>query len=150
VTKTVLPPWTDANAHTIQFDNGSTKSLILNCTKFKWIAEASEASDLHGGRLARYRMSMNRDVVHRKLKIFHEGRDKWFHGTIVGFSEVWEAPDQVRILEKGERVQFKQEKVSMDGLDRSKTSYETCVDFFEVYGCSESIRESMDCVQGTR
>jgi hypothetical protein len=78
-----------ANAHTIQFDNGSTKSLILNCTKFKWIVEAtcSEASDLQGVRLARFRLALDRDAVHRKLKVFHKGRGEWFHGTIVGFSE---------------------------------------------------------------
>jgi hypothetical protein len=77
----------NANAHTIQFVNGSTKSLILNCIKFKWIVEASEASSLQGGRLARFRMTINRDAVNRKLKVFHKGRGKWFHGTIVGFSE---------------------------------------------------------------
>jgi hypothetical protein len=80
----------NANTHTIKFDDGSTKSLILNCTKFTWIVEAGEASAsalLKDGRLARRHMAINRDAVGRTLKIFHKGRDKWFHGTIVGFSE---------------------------------------------------------------
>ena len=81
----------NANKHTIQCDNGtgSTKSPILNCTKFKWMVEAtcSEASDSKGVRLARFRVAINREAVHRKLEIFHKGRGEWFQGTIVGFSE---------------------------------------------------------------
>jgi hypothetical protein len=77
----------NANTHTIKFDNGSTKALILNCTKFKWIVEDGEAADLEGGHRFRLRMAINRDVVGRKLKILHKGRGKWFHGTIVGFCE---------------------------------------------------------------
>jgi hypothetical protein len=79
----------NANTHTIKFDNGSTKSLILNCTKFTWIVEAGEASAsaLKDGLLARRQMAISRDAVGRTLKIFHKGRDKWFHGAIVGFSE---------------------------------------------------------------
>jgi hypothetical protein len=77
----------NANEHTVEFDNGSTKSLILNCTEFKWIVEACEASDSQGGRRARPHMAINRDAIGRTLKIVHKGRDKWFHGTIVGFCE---------------------------------------------------------------
>jgi hypothetical protein len=42
---------------------------------------------LQGGRLARLHMAIHRDAVNRKLKIFHKGRGKWFHGTIVEFCE---------------------------------------------------------------
>jgi hypothetical protein len=76
----------NANTHTIKFDNGSTKALILNCTKFNWIVEDGEAADSKGGRLSRLRMAM-RDLVGRKLRILHKGRGEWFHGTIVGFCE---------------------------------------------------------------
>jgi hypothetical protein len=31
-------------------------------------------------------MAMNRDAIHRKLKIFHEGRGKGFNGSVVRFS----------------------------------------------------------------
>jgi hypothetical protein len=77
----------NANTHTIKFDNGSTKSLILNCTQFEWIVEAGETLASPGVRIARRHMTINRDAVGRRLKIFHKGRDKWFHGAIVGFSE---------------------------------------------------------------
>jgi hypothetical protein len=78
----------NSNTHTIKFDNGSTKSLILECTKFKWIVEASEAAESQGGRHARLHMAINRDVVGRKLRILQKGRGNWFQGTIVGFCDL--------------------------------------------------------------
>ena len=42
------------------------------------------------------------------------GNHSWVFGT------VWEAPDQVRLLEEEERVQLEQENTPVDGLDRRK------------------------------
>ena len=70
--------------HRINFDNGEEKSLILNCVQFKLLVGSSnKAADDKGVRAARFRMAVKRDVVGRKLKVYHKKRDEWFDGTIV-------------------------------------------------------------------
>jgi hypothetical protein len=74
--------------HRINFDNGEEKSLILNCVQFKWLVGSSnKAADDKGVRAARFRMAVKRDVVGRKLKVYHTKRGDWFHGTILSYEK---------------------------------------------------------------
>lgn len=75
------------NKHRIQFDDREEKELILNCTQLKWIVHTDASADNQVGRAARRHIAVKRDVVGRKLKIYHTKRGEWFHGTILSYEK---------------------------------------------------------------
>jgi hypothetical protein len=75
------------NAHTVEFQDGTEKVVILNKHRFKFLVSKCEPAD-NRGRKARMLVAAQRDAVGRPVKVFSKKLNKYMHGTITAFDEV--------------------------------------------------------------
>lgn len=74
------------NAHTVEFQDGTEKVVILNKHRFKFLVSKCEPAD-NRGHQARMLLAAQRDAVGRPIKVFSNKLNKYMHGTITAFDE---------------------------------------------------------------
>ena len=77
----------ETNKYTVQFKaDGSEKSMVLNATRFTWVAQRAEpAQNLSYKK--RKDLGIKMHVVGRRLQVYHKSRQKWYKGGILEYVE---------------------------------------------------------------